>query len=80
MNAYVDGNVFFKGFGEILKITTKRKKKHRNNVVREKMNNKNLVLDYIRYKQLNCYCHLRRFNLENLPRKKMVSTWKKVKE
>ena len=36
--------------------------KNRNNVVREKMDIKNFVLDYIRYKQLNWYRHMRRMN------------------
>ena len=33
----------------------KIRKKNRNNVIREKMNIKNSVLDYIKYKQLNWY-------------------------
>jgi hypothetical protein len=32
-----------------------RIKKNRNNVIRGQINIKNLVLDYIRYKQLNWY-------------------------
>ena len=42
--------------------------KIRNNVIREKMNIKNSVLDYIRYKQLNWYGHVQRMNEEKLPR------------
>ena len=38
-----------------------RSEKIRNNVIREKMNIKNSVLDYIRYKQLNWYDHVRRW-------------------
>ena len=33
-----------------------------NNVIREKMNIKNSILDYIRYKQLNSYSHVQRIN------------------
>ena len=39
----------------------------RSNVISEAFNIKNLVLDYIRYKQLNWYGHLRRINEEWLP-------------
>ena len=35
--------------------------KIRNNVIREKIDIKNSVLDYIRYKQLNWYDHVRRW-------------------
>ena len=35
-----------------------RLEKNRNNVIREKMNIKNSVLDYIRYKQLNWHDHV----------------------
>jgi len=35
-----------------------RLEKIRNNVIREKMIIQNSVLDYIRYKQLNRYCHV----------------------
>ena len=45
----------------------------RNNVIREKMNIKNSVLDYIRYKQYNWYGHMQRMDQERLPR--MVPTW-----
>ena len=33
------------------------------------MNNKNSVLDYIRYKQLNWYGHVQRMDQERLPRR-----------
>ena len=42
---------------------------NRNNVIREKINIKSSVLDYIRYKQLNWYGHVQRMNEEKLPRK-----------
>jgi hypothetical protein len=41
----------------------------RNNVIREKMNIKNSILDYIRYKQLNWYGYVQRMNEERLPQK-----------
>ena len=37
--------------------------------MRKKNNIKNSVLDYIRYKQLNWYGHVRRMNEEKLSRK-----------
>ena len=43
-------------------------KKVINKVIREKNNIKNLLLDYIRYKQLKWYGHLRRMNEERLPK------------
>ena len=46
---YVDGNGLSEEIGEMFKII----KKYINNLIREKMNVKNSVLDYIRYKQLN---------------------------
>ena len=46
-----------------------RLEKIRNNVIREKMNNKNSVVDYIRYKQLNWYGDVQRMDEERLPRK-----------
>ena len=46
-----------------------RLEKIRNNVTREKMNIKNSVLDYIRYKELNCYGHVHRMDQERLPRR-----------
>ena len=46
-----------------------RKEKNRNNVIREKMNIKNSVLDYMRYKQLNWYGQVRRMNKERLLKK-----------
>ena len=39
------------------------------NVIREKMNVKNFVLDYIKYKQLNSYDHVQRMDEERLLRK-----------
>ena len=47
-----------------------RLEKIRNNVIREKMNIKNSVLDYIRYKQLNWCGHVRRTNKERLSQNK----------
>ena len=41
-------------------------RKLRNNVIKEKMNIKNSVLDYIRYKQLNWYGHVQRIDEERL--------------
>ena len=46
----------------------KIRKKIRNNVIREKMNIKNSVLNYIRHKQLNWYGQVQRMNEEKLPR------------
>jgi hypothetical protein len=46
-----------------------RLEKMRNNVIREKMNIKNSVLDYIRYKQLNSYDHVQRMDQERIPRR-----------
>ena len=46
-----------------------RLEKIRNNVFREKMDIKNSVLDYVRYKQLNWYGHVQRIDKERLPRK-----------
>ena len=43
--------------------------KNRNNVIREKMNIKNSVLDYIRYKQLNWYGHVQRMDQERFRRR-----------
>ena len=48
--------------------------KNRNNVIIEKINIKNLVLDYIRYKQLDWYGHVQRMNEGRLPRK-MLETY-----
>jgi len=42
-----------------------RIEKIRNNVIREKQNMKNSVLDYVRYKQLNWYDHEQRMDLED---------------
>ena len=36
------------------------------------MNIKNFVLDYIRYKKLNWYDHVRRMNEERLPRNSWI--------
>ena len=36
--------------------------KIRNNIIREKINIKHSVLDYIRYKQLNWHGHMRRMD------------------
>ena len=46
-----------------------RLEKNRNNAIKEKINIKNSVLDYIRYKQLNWYSHVQRMDEERLPRK-----------
>jgi hypothetical protein len=46
-------------------------KKNRNNVTREKINIKNSVLDYMRYKQLNWCGHVQRMDQERLPRKNL---------
>ena len=56
--------------------TCSRFEKIINNVIRGKMNIKNLVLGYIRYKKLNWYGHVQRMNEDRLPRN-MVFTWKK---
>ena len=44
-------------------------RKNRYNVIKEKMNIKNSVLDYIRYKQLTWYGHVQTMNQERLPRR-----------
>ena len=45
-------------------------RKIRNNFIREKMNIKNSVLDYIKYEQLNWYGHVKRMDQERrLPRR-----------
>ena len=36
-------------------------------LVEKKMNIKNSALDYTRYKQLNCYGHVRKMNKERIP-------------
>ena len=46
-----------------------RLEKIRNNIIREKMNIKDSLLDYIRYKQLNWYGHLQRMDQERHPRR-----------
>ena len=58
-------------FEEIVKILNIIK--YRNNFKREKMNMKNSVLDYIKYKQLNCFGNVRRINKERLPQKEDIS-------
>ena len=55
---------FFKGSARCSRL-----EKNRNNVIREKMNITNSVLDYIRYKQLNWYGHVQRMDQERLPRR-----------
>ena len=44
-------------------------------LLERKMNIKNLVLEYIRYEQLNWYGHVRRMNEKRIPKK----NWKKEK-
>ena len=44
------------------------------------MNVKNSVLDNIRYKQLNCYGHVRRLNEERLPQKVLEEEEKEILE
>jgi hypothetical protein len=58
-----------------------RLEKIRNNVVREKMNIKYSVLDYIRYKQLKLYGLVQGMDKYRLPRRiiGMVPTWKRKK-
>ena len=41
------------------------------NVIGEKMNIKNSVIGYIRYKQLNWYGHLQRMDQERLPKRNL---------
>ena len=48
-------------------------RKNWNNVIREKINIKNSVLDYISYKQLNWYGHVQRMDQERLPRRILES-------
>ena len=52
----------FEGIGEMFKIRQNYK------LLLEKMNIKNPVLDYIRYKHLNWYGHVRIMNEEKLPK------------
>ena len=55
-------------------------RKTRNNVIREKMDIKNSVFDYRRYKQLNWYGQVQRMDQGRLPRRiRKVSTWKTKK-
>ena len=46
-----------------------RNGKIRNNIVRETLNNKNSVLDCLKYKQLNWHVHVPRMNKESVPQK-----------
>ena len=41
-----------------------RLEKIRNTIIRKEMNVKNSVIDYVTYKQLNCYGHIRRKNTQ----------------
>ena len=45
-----------------------RLEKIKNNVIREKINIRHFILDYIRYKQLNLYGHVQRMDEERQPR------------
>ena len=56
---------------DILRISARCSRLERiwNHVIREKINIKNSVLDYIRYKQLNWYGHVHRLDQEWLPRR-----------
>jgi len=58
--------MIFEEIGEMLKFIKTKK-----NVIREKTNIKNSFSVNIKYKQLNCYGHLRRMNEESLPQKKI---------
>ena len=58
MKTYVDGNGGFEEIAEMFKI-----RKNIDTVIREK-NIKNQILDYIEYKELNWYGHVRRMNEE----------------
>ena len=46
---------------------SKLEKKNRNTVVPDKVDVKNSILYYVRYKQLNWYGHVRRIQEERLP-------------
>jgi hypothetical protein len=63
IKTYVDGNGFSEEIGQMFKIRKNR------NVIREKMDIKNSVLDYMKYKQLNWYGHVQRMDQERLPRR-----------
>ena len=57
-----------------------RLEKIRNNVLREKINLKNSVIYYIRYKDLNWYGHVQRWTKKGcLEDFRMVPTWKTKK-
>ena len=62
----MDGNGFYEEIGEMLKMG-----KSITNAISEKMNFKNSILNYVRYKQLNWYDHMRMMNEKRLPRKKL---------
>jgi hypothetical protein len=46
-----------------------RLEKHINNLIRERMNIKNSILNYMRYKQIYWYGHVQRMDKKRLPRK-----------
>ena len=56
---------------DFLRISTRcsRLENNTKNVIREKMNIKNSVLDYIKYKQLNWYGHVQSMYQERFPRR-----------
>ena len=52
----------------------------RNNVIKEKLNIKNLVLDFVRYKQLNWHGHMRTTRRKAISNNfGIVYTWRKKK-
>ena len=57
-----------------------RLEKIRNNVIRENINIKNSVLDYIIYKQLNWNGHVQRMDEKTSKNFGMVSNWKNKKK
>ena len=59
---YVDGNGLFEEIGDMFKI-----RKHVNNIIREKMNIKESILDHMRHKELNWYGHVQRMDEKRLP-------------
>ena len=61
---YVNENVLSEEIGEMFKI-----RKNTNNVVREIIDIKNSVLDYIGYNELNWCGHVQRMDQERLPRR-----------
>ena len=46
-----------------------RLEKIRNTVIKKEMNAKNSVIDYVTYKQLNWYVHIRKIPEERIPRR-----------